>query len=62
VDCQFSLGLQETIINVETAFLQVNLQGEIYMNVPEGMNTKENECLKLKRTIYGPVQSAREFY
>jgi hypothetical protein len=37
-------GLQATIIDVKTAFLHGNLQEEIYMNVSEGMSTKENEC------------------
>jgi Reverse transcriptase (RNA-dependent DNA polymerase) len=55
-------GLQATIIDVETAFLHGNLQEEIYMNIPEGMKNKETDCLRLKRTIYGLVQSAREFY
>jgi hypothetical protein len=32
------------------------------MNVPEGLRTDPNYCLKLKKTIYGLVQSAREFY
>ena len=32
------------------------------MNVPEGLGTDPNYCLKLKKTIYGLVQSAREFY
>jgi Reverse transcriptase (RNA-dependent DNA polymerase) len=32
------------------------------MNAPDGMNVKDNKCLQLKKTIYGLVQSAREFY
>jgi Reverse transcriptase (RNA-dependent DNA polymerase) len=55
-------GLQATIIDVETAFLHGNLQEEIYMNIPDGLDSNGNECLKLKKTIYGLVQSAREFY
>jgi Reverse transcriptase (RNA-dependent DNA polymerase) len=55
-------GLQASIVDVETAFLHGNLQEEIYMKIPEGMNVKDNSCLRLKRTIYGLVQSAREFY
>jgi Reverse transcriptase (RNA-dependent DNA polymerase) len=55
-------GLQATIIDVETAFLHGNLQEEIYMNIPEGMKNKETNFLRLKRTIYGLDQSAREFY
>jgi hypothetical protein len=32
------------------------------MNVPEGLQQDSNSCLLLKKTIYGLVQSAREFY
>jgi hypothetical protein len=54
--------LQVSIVDVETAFLHGDLQEEIYMNVPKGMNQDDNTCLLLKKTIYGLVQSAREFY
>ena len=53
---------QASIIDVETAFLHGNLQEEIYMNIPEGMESNNNQCLLLNKTIYGLVQSAREFY
>jgi hypothetical protein len=55
-------GMQANIVDVETAFLHDNLQEEIYMNVPKGMSKNDNNCLLLKKTIYGLVQSAREFY
>jgi Reverse transcriptase (RNA-dependent DNA polymerase) len=55
-------GLQALIEDVETAFLHGNLQEEIYMKIPEGMSIKDKSCLRLKRTIYGLVQSARELY
>jgi hypothetical protein len=32
------------------------------MNIPEGMNYHPDDCLLLTTTIYGLVQSAREFY
>jgi hypothetical protein len=53
--------LQASIVDVETAFLHGDLQEDIYMNVPKGMNADDNTCLLLKKTIYGLVQSAREF-
>jgi hypothetical protein len=32
------------------------------MNVPKGLSQDDNTCLLLKKTIYGLVQIAREFY
>jgi Reverse transcriptase (RNA-dependent DNA polymerase) len=55
-------NLKACIVDVETAFLHGELQEEIYMNIPEGMNSDSNSCLLLTKTIYGLVQSAREFY
>jgi Reverse transcriptase (RNA-dependent DNA polymerase) len=55
-------NLNACIIDVETAFLHGDLQEEIYMNIPEGMNSNPNDCLFLTKAIYGLVQSAREFY
>jgi Reverse transcriptase (RNA-dependent DNA polymerase) len=45
-----------------TAFLHGNLQEEIYMSIPDGLVSHSNECLRLKKTIYGLIQSAKEFY
>jgi Reverse transcriptase (RNA-dependent DNA polymerase) len=55
-------GLQASIIDVETAFLHGKLSEEIYMNAPDDMNVKDNKCLRFKKTVYGLVQNAREFY
>jgi hypothetical protein len=54
--------LQASFVDVETAFLHGNLQEEIHMNVPNGMSQNDDTCLLLKNTIFGLVQSAREFY
>jgi hypothetical protein len=35
---------------------------EFYMNIPEGMRYDSKHCLLLSKTIYGLVQSVREFY
>jgi hypothetical protein len=37
-------NLKACIIDVETAFLQRELKEEIYMNIPEGMNSDSNNC------------------
>jgi hypothetical protein len=55
-------NLEASIVDVETAFLHGELQEEIYMNIPEGMSYDSKHCLLLTKTIYGLVQSAREFY
>jgi Reverse transcriptase (RNA-dependent DNA polymerase) len=49
-------GLHSTIIDVETAFLHGNPKEEIYMNIPDGLDSNSNECLRIKKTIYGLVQ------
>jgi hypothetical protein len=49
-------------VDVETVFLHGELQEEIYMNIPEGMSYNSKHCLLSTKTIYGLVQSAREFY
>jgi hypothetical protein len=55
-------NLEASIVDVETAFLHGELQEEIYMNIPEGMSYDSKHWLLLTKTIYGLVQSAREFY
>ena len=53
-------NLEVRIIDVETAFLYGNLKEEIYMKCPDGLVLDENECVKLNKTLYGLVQSARQ--
>jgi hypothetical protein len=55
-------NLKRKIVDIETAFLHGNLKEKIYMKIPKRIEASENECLILKKTIYGLVQSAREFY
>jgi Reverse transcriptase (RNA-dependent DNA polymerase) len=55
-------NLKACNIDVETAFLHGKLKEEINMNVPQDMKSEPNNCLLLTKTIYGLVQSAREFY
>jgi hypothetical protein len=54
-------NLEAPIVDVETAFLHDELQKEIYMNIPESMSYDSKHCSLLTKTIYGLVQSVREF-
>ena len=49
-------------IDVRTAFLYGDLEEEIYMRIPIGMDISEEYCLLLKKSIYGLVQAARQWY
>jgi Reverse transcriptase (RNA-dependent DNA polymerase) len=59
---QLALCLKGVIIDIETAILNGELTEEIYMMTPEGLEANEDECVLLKKAIYGLVQSARIFY
>jgi uncharacterized protein YuzE len=46
-------------MDVETAFLNGELDEDVYMNIPIGVKAKEGKVLKLKRSLYGLKQSPR---
>ena len=54
--------LKAKIIDVETAFLHGDLKEEIFMDCPQGLDSNLNDCLLLKKSLYGLVQSARQFF
>ena len=62
--CEIVWGSTSKIVDVETAFLHGELEEgqEIYMDCPERIPHKEDECLMLQTTIYGLVQSTRQFF
>ena len=60
--CMIILNLQAKIVDNETAFLHGDIDVEIYMDCPEGLKHEPDECVKLNHTIYGLVQSARQFW
>jgi len=51
-------GVDAIIVDVEMAFLHGELEEEIYMDLPEGMEGDENECPLLLKALYGLVQGA----
>ena len=55
------LNLDSLIFDVTTAFLTGDLEEEIYMECPEGMEHLDDEVLLLKKTIYGLVQASRQY-
>jgi Reverse transcriptase (RNA-dependent DNA polymerase) len=58
------LKLPAWFIDVETAFLNGDLNEEIYMRIPEDFEGegKGKSILKLNKSIYGLVQAARQWY
>ena len=56
------------IIDIERAFLNGDLEEEIYLQVPEGYrefslrHLDGETCLFLNQAIYGLVQAARQFF
>ena len=57
-------NLEGILIDVECAFLEGDLEEEVYMECPEGLENSDKikECLKLEKSIYGLVQSARQWW
>jgi Reverse transcriptase (RNA-dependent DNA polymerase) len=60
--CMIMWQLDAMIFDVETAFLNGDLEEEIYMDCPEGMESEPGECLLLLKSIYGLVQAARQYF
>ena len=57
------LGYTAKIVDVKTAFLYGDLKEEIYMECPQGMaDVKKDDCIILKKCIYGLIQAARQYY
>jgi hypothetical protein len=50
------------IIDFKTALLHGDLKQEIYMDCPEGLESTPDDCALLQKTIYGLVQSTRQFF
>jgi len=59
---QYELELDQ--LDVKTVFLHGDLEEEIYMSQPMGFKNigKENMVYKLKKSLYGLIQSLRQWY
>ena len=55
-------NLDAIIVDVETAFLHGDLEEEIYMNLPDGMEGMDDECLLLLKALYGLIQGAHQWW
>jgi len=55
---KLQMNLDAVTFDVETAFLHGDSKEKMHMDCPDGMVTFGNECLLLKQTICGLVQSA----
>ena len=49
-------------IDFATAFLNSDLEEEIYMHPPSGMNIEPGKVLRLRKSLYGLKQSGRNWY
>ena len=56
-------GLNEKLVDVESAFLYGSLEEEIFMECPPEMtDAKVDEILALNQCIYGLVQAGRQYH
>jgi transposase InsO family protein len=59
-------GYDSRVIDVETAFLYGDLDEQIYLKIPQGLHeytdVPEDSSLELKKSIYGLVQAARQWW
>jgi hypothetical protein len=60
------MGCKPFALDVETAFLHGSLEEEVYMRISEGYDPEElrgeKRVLILKKSIYGLVQAARQWW
>lgn len=52
-------GLEFERFDVSTAFLNGVIEEQIFIEAPEGLSIKNDECLKLERALYGLKQSPK---
>ena len=60
-------GLDAKVIDIDNAFLNGDLDHELFMKMPQGykeciQDYEDGKALKLDKAIYGLVQAARQFW
>ena len=60
-------NMKGKVVNIYNAFLNGDLEHEIYMKIPKGyevinQDVDKEDCLILQKAIYGLVQAARQFW
>ena len=61
-------NMKGKVVDINNAFLNGDLEHEIYMKIPEGYDeviyprVDKEDCLILQKAIYGLVQAARQFW
>ena len=60
-------NLKGEVVDIDNAFLNGDLEHEIYMKIPEGYDevisedVDKEDCIILQKAIYGLVQAPRQF-
>ena len=60
VACKDDMNL--THLDVDTAFLNGELEEEIYMRLPEGLRGDSGRVVRLRKGLYGLKQASRQWY
>ena len=61
-------NLKGKVVDIDNAFLNADLEHEMYMKIPEGYDelisedVDKEDCLIMQKAIYGLVQAARQFW
>ena len=61
-------NLKGKVVDIDNAFLNGDMEHEIYMKIPEGYDgvtskdVDKEDCLILQKAIYGLVEPARQFW
>ena len=61
-------NLKGKVVDIDNAFLNGDLEHQIYMKVPEGydevisQDVDKEDCIIMQKAIYGLVQAARQFW